>query len=105
MALEINATVEVPDGYTISIVPDYEYDPRTAVDWPTDETEAYVAKFASGELHAYGVLLVNDESEEIVNSVWGCDVETGNADNNYSKIANIPDEYLRSVARDLIEAL
>jgi len=99
----------------VVIETDQDYDPRTAVDWPADETAAYVKQFERGELTPYIVTLVREVEcgddgtsrgcgathDHYLASLAGCDVETGNADGRYPSIAFIPDEYLRTVATEL----
>ncbi len=93
---------ELPDDMAVVIEVDTDYDPATSVDWPADETAAYVERFRRGELTAYGVMLVKGVARDVIGSLWGCDVETSNADNVYYTLASIPDDYLREVAVELL---
>lgn len=99
------------DRHAIRIVRDEEYNSRPGdfVAWTPEEDAAYVARFECGELTAYIVELVVDtygdgqgDDYEAVESLGGCDVENGAADGFYHSLEAIPDDYLRSVAAELV---
>lgn len=96
------------DRHVIRIVIDENFEAAGSVSWDDPEAEAeYVAKFETGELTAYGVMLLlldedGEDEEELLGSLWGCDVENGAADGTYSRLEDVPDDYLREVAADLV---
>lgn len=108
---------EIPDGYAVLIELDTDFDPATSVDWSEKETREYVAKFERGELTTYGVSLVqlNTDGNVICErysdgsmgpvrlaSLWGCDVESGSADNVYTSLKSITDDRLREIAGEIV---
>lgn len=62
-----------PAPFRFRIVADEDYDPATSVDWDEAETAAYVARFESGDLAAFGVIVERGDKDA---SLWGVDVAT-----------------------------
>jgi len=92
--------IEIPDGYRVNVEIDSFYEPDGDYDLDAERRD-----LASGELTAYTVLLEKQcecGSWSVKQSLSGVVVETGNADNTYGSLDNIPDEYLRSTAAELI---
>lgn len=63
-----------------------------------------IEKIDRGEWSAYGVTAIpvceccNQPNESEAVSLWGCVVETPDAEGVYADAADIPDDYLREVA-------
>ena len=110
----------IPAGYAILIEIDTDFDPATSVDWSEAETAAYVAEFERGELTAYSVSVVRvDDDGDVISkrygdgsygpvrlaSLWGCDVATAYADGVYTDAASIPDDYLRTIAGEVLSEI
>ena len=92
--------IEVPDKHRIAISIDEYYVPDGDYD-----LEGERAELASGQLTAYCVRLEKEcecGNWNTVESLSGVVVASWNADNTYDTLDNIPDEYLRSVAAELI---
>jgi hypothetical protein len=109
--------VTLPDEWAVVIIDDEEYNanPGTFVSLGDEEDAAYVEEFASGKLSAYAVMIVERDDEgrvpariwgdSVLASLWGVDVnidEHGTQDGRYDSLDQITDDYLRSVAADLI---
>lgn len=74
--------------YRFRIIEDDDYDPATSVDWSDEDTAAYVARFQSGELAAFGIVVEVERpfaccdvcgqgaTWENGASLWGIDVVT-----------------------------
>lgn len=107
----------LPAEWAVLIVDDevYNADPGSNVGWSEEETAEYVKEFEDGKLSAYGVMIVKRHGDgyvpqipsagDILASLWGCDVyihEYGAQDGTYDSLDAIRNEYLRSVAIDLL---
>lgn len=114
--------VALPKGVGVLIEIDEYFDPRGSYDsGDAADNAEYVRRHVEGELTAYDVALVRvDKFGNMVGvkkfdgaflpdylgpSLCGCDVETGGADGHYVTLESVPDDYLRSVAEDLVSEL
>jgi hypothetical protein len=106
-----------PD-HAILIEIDDDFDPAGSIATGDDAADReYVKRHEAGELTAYGVSVVELNSggnviSERYNggsygpvrlaSLWGCDVETSCAEGVYTRLEDIPDDYLRDIAADVL---
>ena len=112
----------IPEGYAILIEIDTDFDAAGSIATGDDAADReYVQKFHAGEYTAYTVSAVKltDDGDVaavryadgsfgpvVLASLCGVDVEECNADNLYTDMVRIPDEYLRQVAGEVLgEAL
>ena len=92
--------------YRVRIEFDDEYNSRPGdfVAWSPTEDAAYVELFERGDLTAYGVV-IEQRCElggwHVVDSLWGCAVESINQEGTYDSPADVRDEYLRETAADM----
>lgn len=92
--------IVIPDGYRVNVERDQYYE--SDGDYDLEEERA---KLASGEWGAYAVLLEKRcecGNWNVVQSLSGVVIDNGYADNYYSDLDEIPNDYLRSVAAELI---
>lgn len=98
-----------------------EHDPGGHDFGDAAENAAYTKQFITGEMTCYSVSLVRADDDgnmiatrsnleaafipEFLGSIGGCDSENGNAEGLYSTLASIPDDYLRSLAAELVNEL
>lgn len=92
--------ITIPDGYRILVEPDAYYEPDGDYDLEEERD-----KLATGEWSVYSVALQKQcecGSWNVINSLSGVVVETGNEYGTYDELDEIADPYLKHVACELI---
>ena len=92
--------ITLPDGYRINVERDSFYESDGDYDVEQERRD-----LASGALTAYAVLLEKEcecGNWNVKQSLAGVVVESEFAENYYHDLDSLPDEYLRSVAAELI---
>lgn len=112
----------LPKNVGVLIEIDQDFDPVGSYDSGDAADNAdYVRRHREGKLTAYIVSLVEVTEDGMMvaygsalgkfsptfrgPSLCGCDVENGAAEGLYTTLESVPDEYLRSVAGELVEEL